>query len=61
MNETLSHYERNAAREAGRYESLTATSLDAVLERWIPRGARVLELGCGSSGTRAAWPRAACA
>lgn len=48
MNETLSHYERNAAREAGRYESLTATSLDAVLERWIPRGARLLELGCGS-------------
>lgn len=48
MNETLSHYERNAAREAGRYESLTATSLEAVLERWIPRGARVLELGCGS-------------
>lgn len=48
MNETLWHYERNAAREAGRYESLTATTLDAVLERWIPRGARVLELGCGS-------------
>lgn len=48
MSETLSHYERNAAREAGRYESLTATTLDVVLERWIPRGARVLELGCGS-------------
>lgn len=48
MNETLSHYERNAAREAGRYESLGASTLDAVLERWIPRGAHVLELGCGS-------------
>lgn len=48
MNETLSHYERNAAREAGRYESISALTIETVLERWIPRGARVLELGCGS-------------
>ena len=48
MKETLSHYERNAAREAGRYESISALTIETVLERWIPRGARVLELGCGS-------------
>ena len=48
MNETLSHYERNAAREAGRYESISALTIETVLERWIPCGARVLELGCGS-------------
>lgn len=48
MNETLRYYEEKAAYEAERYEALPATALEALYERWIPKGSRVLELGCGS-------------
>lgn len=47
-NDTLQYYDRSAAKEAARYESLAATRLDDVLARWVPRGSCVLELGCGS-------------
>lgn len=47
-NDTLQYYDRSAAKEAARYESLAATRLDDVLARWVPRGSSVLELGCGS-------------
>jgi len=46
---TVEYYDSNAGRCAARYESADMSHLDHLLLRHLPeRGARVLELGCGS-------------
>jgi cyclopropane fatty-acyl-phospholipid synthase-like methyltransferase len=45
----LEYYDRNAGACGARYESADMSHLDHLLLRHLPeRGARVLELGCGS-------------
>lgn len=49
--ETLTHYETHATTYGARYEAIQREDLDALYTlytRWIPAGAQVLELGCGS-------------
>lgn len=41
-------YEDRAAAFYERYEAISAHDIQALLARWIPKGSRVLELGCGS-------------
>lgn len=51
---TLAYYSREASRLAGIYESLGDAENEgrspfaSLFARWIPAGARVLEIGCGS-------------
>ena len=46
---TVEYYDRNAGSCGARYESADMSHLDHLLLRHLPeRGARVLELGCGS-------------
>ncbi len=47
--ETVSHYDTHAREASARYESADMSRLHAVLLRHLPpKGASVLELGCGS-------------
>ncbi len=41
-------YETRAAAFYECYETISAHDIQALLARWIPKGSRVLELGCGS-------------
>lgn len=48
MLETLHFYNHHATRLATRYRQQEVRAWHETLLRWIPRGSRVLELGCGS-------------
>lgn len=45
---TLRAYAENAAGFVRRWESLSPASIERTLEKWVPAGARLLEVGCGS-------------
>ena len=52
--ETLAAYGQDADRFVGDYEEKSEPPLEAVYERWLVKGAKILELGCGS-GRDARW------
>lgn len=45
---TVAFYDAHAQELAARYEALRPETVTALLERWTPKGARVLEVGCGT-------------
>lgn len=45
---TVAFYDAHAPELAARYEALCPRTVTALLKRWTPAGARVLEVGCGS-------------
>lgn len=47
-NSTISWYDKYAGQLALQYDQADTKSLHALLRKWIPSGANVLEIGCGS-------------
>ncbi|NLK18564.1 MAG: methyltransferase domain-containing protein [Synergistaceae bacterium] len=48
INPTISWYDKNAGQLALRYDQADTKTLHGLLQKWIPSGANVLEIGCGS-------------